>query len=381
MKKTWLIFLANILITLLLVSGCAKVQSGPTAGTTSTSTSTGMQSQPDFTWKLQSIHSTGQSDFEQTKQTAEEIYKASNGRLKIEVVPNGTFASSMEAFQACGDGVFQMHESWPMYAKGVEYALLPIDTGSMSMDAQDKWTWMYEAGGWDLAQKAFDKLNLQLLSTEIWGSEVMMSNKPYKSLADMKGTKMRTSDPRMISEYGIAGLSLPLEEVFTAMSQGAVDSAEFGHLKYDESLGLVDISKYAIFPDFWNVNNVTTVVANKDAFNKLPEDLKLIVEMAFKAKELQHWTKSQYESAQSMKKLQESGKIEFIRMDTADFIAARKTMYGIEKQDAQKYGGLTKEVYDSIYKFEETWFPYKDMSAWWGAGLTPDQQLGYPIKK
>ncbi|MGE4273448.1 MAG: TRAP transporter substrate-binding protein DctP [Desulfitobacterium sp.] len=377
MKKVLKKVLGITVIAALVLTGCAKVQTAPASG----SASSGTQDTPQFTWKMQVIHTTGQSDFEQHKQTAEDIYKMSNGRLKIEVVPNGTFASSMEAFQACGDGVFQMHSSWPIYAKGIEYALLPLSTGSMTMDAMDKWTWMYEHGGWDLSQKAFDKLNLQLVGLEIWGSEVMMSKNPYKSLSDMEGTKMRTSDPRMIAKYGVAGISMPLEEVFTAMSQGAVESAEFGHLKYDESLGLVDISDYAIYPDFWNVHFVTTVVVNKDAWNTLPPDLQLIVENAFKARELQHWTKSQYESAQTMKKLQESGELEFIRMNEDDFIKAREEMVKIEQEDAAKYGGLTAEVYDSINNFQEMWYPYKDMSAWWGRGLTVEQQLGYPLKK
>ncbi|MGI1657918.1 MAG: TRAP transporter substrate-binding protein DctP [Desulfitobacterium sp.] len=377
MKKVLKKVLGITVIAALVLTGCAKVQTAPASG----SASSGTQDTPQFTWKMQVIHTTGQSDFEQHKQTAEDIYKMSNGRLKIEVVPNGTFASSMEAFQACGDGVFQMHSSWPIYAKGIEYALLPLSTGSMTMDAMDKWTWMYEHGGWDLSQKAFDKLNLQLVGLEIWGSEVMMSKNPYKSLSDMEGTKMRTSDPRMIAKYGVAGISMPLEEVFTAMSQGAVESAEFGHLKYDESLGLVDISDYAIYPDFWNVHFVTTVVVNKDAWNTLPPDLQLIVENAFKARELQHWTKSQYESAQTMKKLQESGELEFIRMNEDDFIKAREEMVKIEQEDAAKYGGLTAEVYDSINNFQEMWYPYKDMSAWGGRGLTVEQQLGYPLKK
>ncbi|NMA69067.1 MAG: TRAP transporter substrate-binding protein DctP, partial [Desulfitobacterium sp.] len=299
MKKVLKKALGITVIAGLLLTGCAKVQTSSASGGVPGQ----MVDTPDYNWKMQVIHTTGQKDFELHQKTAEEIYLMSNGRLKIEVVPNGTFASSMEAFQACGDGVFQMHSSWPIYAKGIEYSLLPLSTGSMTMDALDKWTWMYEHGGWDLAQKAFDKINLQLVGLEIWGSEVMMSKKPFKSLSDMAGTKMRTSDPRLIGEYGVAGISMPLEEVFTAMSQGAVESAEFGHLKYNESLGLVDISDYAIYPDFWNVHFVTTVVVNKDAWNSLPRDLQLIVENAFKAHELRHWTSSQYESAQIMKEL------------------------------------------------------------------------------
>lgn len=336
---------------------------------------------PEFTWRMQVIHSVAQSDYKQNMTTANEIFTASNGRMKIEVSPNGTFSPSLEAFQACGDGVFEMHSSWPFYAKGIEYAFLPITACNMTMDAHDMYVWIYEYNGWDIIQEAFDKLNLKLLAVEIWGTEILMSNKPYKSLKEMAGKKMRTSDPRLIAKHNIAGITLPLEEVFTGLQTGTVDMAEFGNLKYNEGLGLTDITKYGIWPDFWNVRGVTTVVVNKDAWKKLPPDLQKIVEFGFKAREFQHWTKSQWESAQTMKKLEESGKMQFLRIPSQDMVAMRKETYGIEQDDIKKYKGLTAKVYNSFYDFMKTWYPYKYKAAWWGWGLTPDQQIGAPVTK
>ena len=332
---------------------------------------------PAFKWRMQVIHSPGHTDFQQDVKTAEKILKATNGRLKIEVVPNGTIVSSLEAFQACGEGVFEMHSSWPVYARGVEYAFLPCSSGNLQMDAQDRYVWMYEAGGWDILQKAFDKLNLELLAVQIWGTEVLMANKPFNSIKEMKGKKMRTSDPRLLSKNGVAGITLPLEEVFTGLATGTVDMAEFGHLKYNEGLGLTDVAKYGIWPDFWNVHFVTTVVVNKDMWKKLPEDLQMIVKMAFRSDEFTHWTKSQYTSAVCMQKLKKEKKMEFIRMDEAQFIPLRKEMYEIEQNDVKKYKGLTKEAYGSMYDFMEIWYPYKAMSAWWGQKLKPEEQMGF----
>jgi len=175
----------------------------------------------------------------------------------------------------------------------------------------------------------------------------------------------------------VAGITLPLEEVFTGLQTGTVDMAEFGHLKYNEGLGLTDIAKYGIFPDFWNVHFITTVVINKNAWAKLPPDVQAIVEMAFKSREHQHWTKSQYLSAVAMRDLTEKKKMAFSRMDKAPFIELRKQMYAIEQEDIKKYGGLTAETYKSLYKFMEVWYPYKTMGAWWGDGLTPEQQMGF----
>ncbi len=332
---------------------------------------------PEWTWRMQVIHSTAHSNFAQTQETAQDIAVATNGRLEIKVSPNGTYASSLEAFQTCGDGVFEMHTSWPVYAKGIEYAFLPLSNMSMGLDAQDKYIWMYEYGGWELMQKAFDKMNLKLLAIEIWSPDVLMSNKPFKNIAEMKGTKMRTSDPRLLAKNDIAGITLPLEEVFSGLQTGTVDTAEFGDVRYNQGLGITDIVKYGIYPDFWNVHFVTTTVVNKDAWNELPPDVQKIVQLAFQAREYQHWTKNNYLSAVAMKDLSESGKIEFMRMDKDSFVGLRKQMYEIEQEDIKKHGGLTAETYKSLYEFMKIWYPYKDLSAWWGTGMTPEEQLGF----
>ncbi len=357
MKKRWLFFVA------LWASLCFAV--------------TAWSAAPQWTWRMQVIHSTAQSDFQQNAQTAEDIMKATGGRMQIKVSPNGTFSPSLEAFQACVDGVFEMHSSWPIYAKGVEYALMPLSTMGLGLDAHDRWVWFYEFGGWDLMQKAFDKMNLKLLAVEVWGTEVLMANKPFKSITEMKGRKMRTSDPRLLAKNGIAGITLPLEEVFTGLQTGTVDMAEFGNLAYNVGLGLTDIAKYGIWPDFWNGHFVTTVVVNKAAWAKLPPDIQMIIELAFKAREHQHWTKSQYQSSEAMRDLAEKKKMTFSRMDKTQFIELRKQMYAIEQEDIKKYGGLTAETYKSLYRFMEIWYPYKTTAAWWGDGLTPEQQLGF----
>lgn len=378
MKRFRFLGVMALILSLALVAGCGGQQAAAPAA--SSGSSSGPVDKPDFVWRMQVIHNNAQSDFHQNVETANEIFKASNGRMKIEVHPNGTFASSMEAYQACGQGVFEVHSSWPSYLRGTEYAFLPLGTGNLSMEASDKYVWVYEAGGWDLMQKAFDTVNLKLIAVEIWGTEVMMSKKPFDSIMSMKGSKMRTSDPRLLERNGIAAVTMPLEEVFTALSTGAVECVEFGNLDYNKGLGLTDIADYAIWPDFWNCHFVTTVVVNKDAWNKLPPDLQTIVEMAFKAREFQHWTKSQYLSAVTMKELQESDKMKFMRMPTDDFIPLRAQVYEIEKEERSK-SALTAELYDSLHEFMEVWYPYKYMARWWGWGMTPEEQLGYTPKK
>lgn len=337
----------------------------------------------EFEWRMQVIHSPKNLDYEIYQETIDKIEKASNGRLKIELYPNGTFAGSMEGFQACGDGIYEMYSSWPVYLKGISNEFQALTTGNLAMKAIDKWVWLKEYGGAELFQEAFDKnnLNLKIISFDIWGSEVLMSAEKISSTSDFKGKKMRTSDTRVLDEMGGVGVSLPLEEVFTGFSTGEVDLAEFGHLKYNEGIGLTDVADYGIWPDFWNVHNVTTVVINKNAWNKLPEDLQLIVEMAFQSASFEHWSESQYTSAELMRQYQENNKLKFERLPSESFIDLREKMYQKEQEEIEKYGGLTEKVYNSYYDFYEVWYPYRHKAGWWGRGLSAEEQAGFDLDK
>ena len=375
-NRAVILVLSLVLIVSLLLVGCAKAVTPAPAPSPAPA-----PEQETIKWRFQSIFSPGQSDYGTSQKTCDEIYTASGGRLKIDLYPNGSFAGSMEAFQSCGEGVFEVHESWTVYIRGVDFGFQAMGSGNMDMDGLDKLVWLYEGGGWDIVSKAFNDINLQFICDEEWGSEVMNSNIPIYKLDDLKGLKFRTSDPRLCQEHGISAITLPLEEVFTGLATGAVDVVEFGHLKYNVDLGITDITEYGIYPDWWNVQNLTAVVINLDAWDALPEDLQKIVEMCFKANAIEHYTKSQYTSAVAMKQMVDDGTMEFIRIPPEEFASMRADMYELEQEDIAEHGGLTKEVYNSFYEFREIWFPYKDMSKWWGYGLTPEEQMGYTPEK
>lgn len=371
-----------IVLTLAFVPGCAKEAPAPVPEeptpvpeepTPAPEEPTPAPAAEVIKWRFQPVFSSGHTDWPLCQQVCDDIWVASNHRLKIELYPGGTLAGSMEAFQACGEGVFEVHMSWPVYLRGVDFGFQAIGSGNMDMEAIDKYVWLYEAGGWEIAERAFEGVNLKFVAAAVWGTEVMNANKPIYKLEDLRGLKFRTSDPRLCEKHGIAAITLPLEEVFTALVTGAVDVVEFGHLDFNEGLGVTEVTKYSIYPDWWNVENLTAVVVNLDAWNALPEDLQKIVEMCFRGMELHHYTATQYASAVLQKRMLEEGTMEFIRMAPEGFAQMRADMLEIEQSDIEEHGGLTREVYESYYEFKDIWFPYKQMARWWGWDVTPEQ--------
>ncbi|ACL19298.1 TRAP dicarboxylate transporter- DctP subunit [Desulfitobacterium hafniense DCB-2] len=378
MKRRFTGALVMLLSALLLLSGCgggnAPAQTGESGGKAAV---------PEFTWKFQVVHNPEQMDYKMFKEVCDQVYEATNGRMKIELYPSGSFASSMEAFQACGEGVFEMHSSWPSYVKGVEYAFVPIADGNMSMGPLDRMIFLEQGGGKQLMQEAFDKLNLQFISYRIWPPDTLASRYDFKSIAEMKGKKFRTSAPDIAVAQGISAITLPIEEIFTAMASGAVDMLENCYLSYNHDLGITDIAPYGIYPDFWNCSFVETVVVNKNAWNKLPEDIKIIVKSVFDAKMIDVFAKAEITSAQDLKELDESGKVNFRRLDAEQFKAMRQDMMEIEAAETEKQGqdSLTAKTYETIYEFYRNYYPYKELTAHWSTGLTASEAAGFQIPK
>ncbi|HHV65670.1 MAG TPA: TRAP transporter substrate-binding protein DctP [Peptococcaceae bacterium] len=379
MHRKFVLIITIILSLTIILAGCgnssAPAQTSPG--------SSGMAAAPEFTWKFQVVHGPEQLDYKAFEVVCDDIYKATNGRMKIELYPSGSFASSMEAFQACGEGVFEMHSSWPSYVKGIEYAFIPIADGNMSMGPLDRMIFLEQGGGKELMQEAFDKLNLEFISYRIWPPDTLASRYDFKSIAEMKGKKFRTSAPDIAVAMGISAITLPIEEIYTAMAQGAVDMLENCYLSYNNDLGITDIAPYGIYPDFWNCSFVETVVVNKDAWNKLPEDLKIIIKSVLDAKMMNVFAQAELTSAEDLKELSESGKVAFRRLAPEQFADMRKKMVEIEAAEREKQGqdSLTAKAYDTIYEFYKKYYPYKELTSHWSTGLTASEAAGFEIPK
>jgi len=151
--------------------------------------------------------------------------------------------------------------------------------------------------------------------------------------------------------------------------------AEFGSLLYNEGLGLTDIADYVYWPDFWNVQTTATIVVNLDAWNGLPEDMQKIVEMCARANEVPYYTKYIYGSAEIYKELKQEGDITFVRLPAEDMAEIRQAMDEVEQEDYDQ-SSLTSEYYDLYWAFKQLYYPYREMTKWWGECGSVEEQLG-----
>jgi TRAP-type mannitol/chloroaromatic compound transport system substrate-binding protein len=146
-------------------------------------------------------------------------------------------------------------------------------------------TWYLEGDGEELINELFTDYNVMGLSVLTIGRAEMFgySNTPLETMADFKGLKFRTAGDwgEVLTEYfGASVIFLPGGEIYEAMQRGVIDAFEFSSPSVNVPFGFNEIAKYAVFPGIHAPGVLMPGLVNKDAWAKLPDDFKIILEHA-----------------------------------------------------------------------------------------------------
>jgi hypothetical protein len=107
----------------------------------------------------------------------------------------------------------------------------------------------------------------------------LFSNKRATKMEDFKGMRVRTPGWYMdiMNNLGASVSPLPGGEVYLALERGVIDAAEFSSPAINYPMGFDEITKYAIQPGVHQPGIQCALFFNKDAYDKLPDDLKWII--------------------------------------------------------------------------------------------------------
>jgi TRAP-type mannitol/chloroaromatic compound transport system substrate-binding protein len=143
--------------------------------------------------------------------------------------------------------------------------------------------WLYDGGGMALYQEVYDKFNLVPIPCGNTGVQMTgWFRKPIEKVEDFNGLKMRIPGlaSRVYQKLGVDVRLLPGGEIFPALERGVIDAAEFVGPYLDRQLGLQKVAKYYYTTGWHEMATVSEVAINKNAWAKLPSDIKAIVENA-----------------------------------------------------------------------------------------------------
>ena len=207
----------------------------------------------------------------------------SGGRIKINFHGVGELMEPDEIFVATKRGIVDLATSCGYHpgelpVNEIEYAF-PMGLPKL----EEQWILWHDRGLYEfMRDDVYLQHNLWLLPPQILVSvPIMISSKEITSLADIKGMKIRAygSHARMLEKYGATVVWVPFAELYTALATGVIDGAGCPSISEMVDLKLYEVAKYLVLP-FQEPWVASSVFANLDSWNALPDDLKAIVNIA-----------------------------------------------------------------------------------------------------
>lgn len=313
-----------------------------------------------FRWRMVMPWSRGLLFYDIASHFADSVRLASAGRLDIRPYSADELVPAMQSFDAVSQGVAEVGHDWPGYWKGKNEAFVAFASVPFGLDAEGYNIWLYEKGGIDMMQELYGRFNLFALPGGQCGHEMgLFSNKRATKMEDFKGMRVRTPGWYMdiLTQLGASVTPLPGGEVYLALERGVIDAAEFSSPAINYPMGFHEITKYVIQPGVHQPGIQCALFFNKDAYEKLPEDLKWIIDIA--AKETQLWSYNWINglNAEAIRRYKEH--IEIVKMDTETLIEFRKITKTYLDDLKTKHPDV-KKVLDSQEAFLESYADWRD---------------------
>lgn len=277
-------------------------------------------------WKMVMPWSKGLLFYDIAVHFCDSVRLASAGRLNIKPFSAGELVPAMQTLDAVSKGSAQAGHDWPGYWKGKNEAFVALASVPFGLDGEGYNIWLYEKGGMEMMQEIYGKFGVFALPGGQCGQEMgLFSNKKATKMEDFKGMRIRTVGWYMdiLNKLGASVSPLPGGEVYLALERGVIDAAEFSSPAINYPMGFDEITKYAIQPGVHQPGIQCGLFFNQKAYDKLPEDLKWIIDIA--ARETQLWSYNWINglNGEAIRKFKE--KVEIVKLDKETVIQFRKT--------------------------------------------------------
>ena len=296
--------------------------------------------------KFADIHPAGYPTVVAEENLGKTLVKESNGQLTFKMFAGGVLGSEKEVVEQAQVGAIQMAR----VSLGIIGPVVPdVNVFNMPFVFRDQ-AHMRKVIDGEIGQEILDKItdsefNLVALAWMDGGTRNLYTKKPVRTLADLKGMKIRVQGNPMfietINAMGGNGIAMDTGEIFSALQTGVIDGAEnnpptlLEHNHY-QSAKFYSLTGHLILPE--------PIVMSKLTWNKLTPEQQALVKKAAQAAQLEERQLWDIKSASSEAKLKAAG-VEFITVD-------KKPFYDATASIRQKYGAPYAELMTRIEAVE-----------------------------
>jgi len=215
------------------------------------------------------------------------IEENTNGRVIIEPYPAASLVEVKEMFTAASQGIIDGYLAVGGYWVGIDPVFGVEDTMPFALQNYAQMEgFLWGESGWDTPYEPFireqyAKHGLYYLTAEASDTMWVLTKKPLKDIADIKGYKIRSWGiyAKTLECLGASVVSTALGEVYTGLATGVFDGANTGTGGFI-GYKLYEHAKYMMVPPIGAT--IHHIAINKKQWEKLPPDLQMIVSLTAK---------------------------------------------------------------------------------------------------
>jgi len=275
------------------------------AGATLALTAVAATASAQTKWDLPAAYPANNFHSENLAKFAEDVDKATGGKLKITVHANASLFKAPEIKRAVQGGQAQMGEVLLVNFQN-EWQPFGIDGLPFLADSYDESMKLYKASKPALEKKLGEQ-GIMLLYTVPWPPQGIYVKKPINSAADLKGVKWRAYSPstaRIAELVGAQPVTVQAAELSQAMATGVIESyMSSGSTGYDTKT--YEHLKYWVDTQAWLPKNA--VIVNKAAFDSLDPPTKQALLKAGADAETRGWELAKAKNVEYIELLKKNG--------------------------------------------------------------------------
>jgi tripartite ATP-independent transporter DctP family solute receptor len=235
------------------------------------------------TFRSAEVHAKDYPTNQAVMHMGEELSKATGGKDTIKIFGDSALGSEKDTVEQVKIGALDMVRVSSASFHGIVPESVIPSLPFLFRDIEHFRKTMYGPQG-DKVLAAFDKAGFIGLALYESGARSVYAKKPIKTLADMKGMKIRVQPSDLMvslaSAMGASPTPMPFAEVYTGLKTGLVDAAENNYPSYDESK---HFESAPVFSETMHVMTPEVLVFSKKIWDTLTKEEQTAIRAAAKA--------------------------------------------------------------------------------------------------
>ncbi|MGI6245827.1 MAG: TRAP transporter substrate-binding protein [Pseudochelatococcus sp.] len=290
---------------------------------------------------------------------AQTLSAITQGKFQIQVFQAGEIVPGPQAIDAVQNNTVEIAHTCGYYFTGKDPTFAIGSAIPFGLNSRLQNAWLYHGGGNEAYDEFLSAYNIIGRPGGATGAQMGgWFRKEIKSLADLKGVKMRIAGVagEVMSRLGVVPQQLPGGDIYPALERGTIDAAEWVGPYDDEKLGFYQIAPYYYYPAYWEGGLTIHFYINKGEWEKLPDFYKAALEASFKAANINMQSLYDVKNKTAIRSLVGKGtQLRPLPRDVLD--AAYKTAFELYAEYGSKHPAWAK-IYPAWKQFRDEGFEW-----------------------